>query len=307
MISFLKLVRYKNLLMVLLTLILTKYALINFFTKESYLTDFQFSILSLSLLLLTAAGYIINDVTDIEADKINKPEKVFIGVSISKNNAIIWYVVLNSIGLALGVYISYLKHFPEFSFYFLFIVVALYCYSKYLKKIALIGNVLIAILCGLVIYLVYIFDYRFDHDTVLSTFSGHELNHLKFGEAYILFFLRVSIATTLIREIIKDIEDIKGDYATNMKTLPILIGTKRSRNIIIALSVLLFMYVVLFCMLSFSLGFYIVFVGLLVIALITLVFIYKIWNAIDNYTFLSKFIKLIMLLGILSMLLFKFQ
>ena len=75
MISFFQLIRYKNLLMVLLTMILTKYALINSFISDPSLTSIDFIILSLSILFITAGGYIVNDLYDIEADTINKPLK----------------------------------------------------------------------------------------------------------------------------------------------------------------------------------------------------------------------------------------
>ena len=87
MISFFQLIRYKNLLMVLLTMVLTKYALINSFISQPSLTSIDFIILSLSILFITAGGYIINDFYDIEADTINKPLKVYISKRIKKKNA----------------------------------------------------------------------------------------------------------------------------------------------------------------------------------------------------------------------------
>ena len=100
MISFLKLIRYKNLLMVLLTLVLTKYAIID--SLISTISDFQFILLVISILYITAGGYVINDVFDIEADKINKPSKVYIGLSISKKKALVSYFMLTIIGLIIG-------------------------------------------------------------------------------------------------------------------------------------------------------------------------------------------------------------
>ena len=90
MISFFQLIRYKNLLMVLLTMILTKYALINSFISDPSLTSIDFIILSLSILFITAGGYIINDLYDIEADTINKPLKVYISKSISKKKCMVY-------------------------------------------------------------------------------------------------------------------------------------------------------------------------------------------------------------------------
>ena len=73
MISFLKLIRYKNLLMVLLTMVLTKYAVIHAIENLEKFNDFQFLILIISVLCITAAGYIINDIYDVETNKISVP------------------------------------------------------------------------------------------------------------------------------------------------------------------------------------------------------------------------------------------
>jgi len=118
MISFLKLIRYKNLLMVLLTLVLTKYAIID--SLISTISDFQFILLVISILCITAGGYVINDVFDIEADKINKPSKVYIGVSISKKKALVSYFMLTIIGLIIGIYVSFLKEHIAYSLFFIY-------------------------------------------------------------------------------------------------------------------------------------------------------------------------------------------
>jgi 4-hydroxybenzoate polyprenyltransferase len=120
MIPFLQLIRYKNLFMVLLTMVLTKYALIHSFIEKSNLSNLEFCLLSLSVLLITAGGYIINDVFDIEADRINKPKKVFIDVSISKKKAFYIYLILSFTGLFTGIYISFSKGFQINSLIFIF-------------------------------------------------------------------------------------------------------------------------------------------------------------------------------------------
>ena len=86
MISFLHLIRYKNLLMVFLSMFLTKYFLIESFISTSLLSDVDFIILTTSILLITMGGYLINDIYDIKSDKINKPDKVYITRIISIKN-----------------------------------------------------------------------------------------------------------------------------------------------------------------------------------------------------------------------------
>ena len=114
MISFLKLIRYKNLLMVLLTMVLTKYALIR--SLLDLITHFDFAIIVLSVLLITSGGYIINDIYDVSIDKINKPQKVYVGNSISFKNAWISYFTLTIVGVLLGIYVSYNYHYSHSSY-----------------------------------------------------------------------------------------------------------------------------------------------------------------------------------------------
>ena len=312
MISFLKLIRYKNLLMVLLSMILTKYALIDYFLPESYLSNLEFSLLSLSVLLITAGGYIINDIFDIEADEINKPSKVFIGRTISKRKAWLSYVFSTVIGLSIGIFLSFQKYVFDHSFFFIGVTLALFLYSKFLKKIALIGNLLIAFLCSLVIYLTYSFDFRVNSDNFLNQYNYTDLSieeFFAFSKISIRFFIQFSFIMTFLREIIKDIEDIDGDYNKNYKTLPIVFGKIRTRNSIIILSIIAFLYLSLFVYIFYeAFGLYPLTIATIIIQIAFLYFIYKLWNSITKKQFheLSNLIKLIMLAGILSMGLFNF-
>ena len=138
--GFLKLIRYKNLLMVLLTMVLTKYALIHSFIDYSYLSHLEFFILISSVLSITSGGYIINDIYDVKADKTNKPNKVFIDVLISKKIAWRSYFALTFFGLFLGIYLSIKREIPYNSLYFIATTIGLFLYSKKLKKTTLIGN-----------------------------------------------------------------------------------------------------------------------------------------------------------------------
>ena len=160
MISFLKLIRYKNLLMVLLTLVLTKYALTNSYISQSFLSNLQFVLLATSILCITAGGYIINDIFDVKIDKINKPDKVFIGNTISVKNAWSCYWSISIIGVVLGVFLSYDTNHTHYSFIFVFTSIMLYFYSKYFKKIAIIGNLFVSFFVGLSIYLISLFDLK---------------------------------------------------------------------------------------------------------------------------------------------------
>ncbi len=301
MISFLKLIRYKNLIMVLLTMILTKYALISSFLKESNLSYLDFLILSLSILLISAGGYIINDIYDIEADKINKPHKVYISNTISKKRAIIFYLAFTILGLILGLWLSFLKNIEILSLYFIATAVLLLLYSKYLKKLPLLGNLLISLLVPFIIILVYEFDKKL--------VAKSELFNDIFLSITVFYYMFFAFLTTLIRELIKDIEDVDGDFKLKMKTLPILIGKIRTRNISIFLSLLLLFFLFLLIKDSFDSNELYLMPFASILSIVSAYFIFKLWSAKTKtqFSFLSSLMKMIMLIGILSMVLFKFN
>lgn len=305
MISFLKLIRYKNLLMVLLTLVLTKYAIINSFTSST--SNFQFILISISILCITASGYIINDIFDIKADKINKPTKVYIGKTISKKNGLYTYLLLSAIGLFLGIYISMRKENISLSFFFIISVLLLYIYSKSLKKIAVIGNFIIALLTALSIFIVFIFEVKNSNspsnisEVIANFFSSFSVT------TSVIIYIIFAFFMTFIREIIKDIEDINGDYALKMKTLPILIGINRTKNIVIIISSLVFLFILMLLkeeLLNIPLLFW---YAIIFIILPFIWFFYKLFKAKKPKDFHvpSNIIKVIMFFGILSMLLIK--
>lgn len=306
MIAFLKLIRYKNLLMVVLTMVLTKYALINSFT--STISDTLFILLTISILCITTSGYIINDVFDIEADKINKPTKVFVGTTISKKNALLLYYILSILGLALGVYASYLKENISYVIFFIGTIILLYWYSKLLKRIAIIGNIVTAFLVALTIFMVFVFDVK--NPSTASNLLEAIANFFASISVTIAVFVYIIFAffMILIREIIKDIEDIKGDYALKMKTLPILIGVKRTKNVVLIISSLVFLFILLLLKeellhIPLLLWYAIVFITLPFVW-----FLFKLFSAktTKDFQLLSKLVKVIMFFGIVSMVLIKF-
>jgi 4-hydroxybenzoate polyprenyltransferase len=308
MIAFLKLVRYQNLLMVLLTLILTKYVLIDSFNSINGLSHFNFSILCISIISITAAGYIINDIFDIETDQINKPNSILINHSISIDSAKSYYKFLNIIGVLSGVFVSFSVEQVTYSLIFFSTAYLLYIYSKKIKRTALIGNILVSFLVSLSILTVYIFETSAvqKSDTFVKAinqlFNNLSLSLITLGYAYFAFSL------TLLREIIKDIEDIKGDYAAQMKTLPIVLGINRTSKIAFFISSVVFVSLV-FITKDLLNNLYFAIYGALFVYLPFLWYLSKLWMATTSEQFkrLSLLLKWIMFFGILSILLFKIQ
>ncbi|WP_299672764.1 geranylgeranylglycerol-phosphate geranylgeranyltransferase [uncultured Polaribacter sp.] len=289
--------------MVLLTMVLTKYALLHSFIQHSYVSNLEFGILIASVLSITAGGYIVNDIFDLETDKINKPDKIFIASSISEKNAWRSYFLLTSTGLFLGVYLSIIKTLPFFSFIFVFSSLGLFFYSKFFKKKVLLGNLLISLFIGLTIYIVYLFCFKY-HEFTLK----EQLNSMLFLQVWlaVISYTLFAFLITFIREIIKDIEDIHGDLKIQAKTLAILVGRKRAAKFAFFFSCILLFFLL---MMLQSLKNEVLFLsyGIVFILIPLIYFMHQLWSSESKKDFskLSKILKIIMLFGILSMLLFK--
>ena len=287
--------------MVFLSMFLTKYFLIESFISTPLLSDIDFIILTTSILLITMGGYLINDIYDIESDKINKPDKVYISTIISIKSGLFLYFLTSITGLILGFYLSINKNLNHLSGFFIVTVILLFIYTKILKKLPLIGNIIVALLVSLPIFLVY----EFDH----SMISIKDIFDNLFLSVIIFFYLLFAFLTTLIREIIKDLQDIKGDSKFKLKTLPILIGNKRTINFVIFLSFLLQLLLLSVLIDSFKNEQYLILFFLITLSLLVAYLIYKLRVPFKNnqYQLLSSLMKIIMLVGVLSMTIFKFN
>lgn len=308
MIACMQLIRWKNLLMVLLTQVLTFICLVNPLTTDSFLTPFRFTILCLATLCITAGGYIVNDIFDIKSDHINKPDKVYIGVSISPKKAWWLYASLTIAGIALGIWLSSMAAKLIYTLFFVGATVFLLVYSWYLKRIALLGNSIIAVLVAILPVLVFVFGNETHEESLHDTTLVDLMNYITLI-TIISYYTVFSFLMTMIRELVKDMEDIDGDYHQNLLTLPIILGRNRTIWIVFFLTIglLAFMvYVVKSYLLHdvWTSSYLVLFVGLPLLYFIT-----QLWKARvkENFTYLSNVLKVIMVLGILSMLIIKTQ
>jgi 4-hydroxybenzoate polyprenyltransferase len=269
--SLLKLTRFGNLLIIAFAQYLTAICLIGVYT----LNDIKLFLMSSSTIVIAAAGYIINDYYDVKIDYINKPDRVVIGKTITRRYAILFHVVLSVAGIFAGLFLNWrIGAINTFS------VFLLWLYSNSLKRLPFVGNFVVAILTGLSVIMVDVLY--------------HANNPLIAVYASFAFFM------TLIREIIKDMEDLKGDNSFGCKTLPIVLGIRKTKTFIYGI-LAVFTVVVLvvnYLYKALPFGYYTLF---LFIPL--LIMIYRLIRADmkRDFAFLSAFCKAIMLLGILSM------
>lgn len=299
--SYLKLIRFQNLIIIALIQVFIRFGLFLPLGVDVTLSNFEFTLLILATICLAAAGNIINDINDVAIDKVNKPSKVIIGKKITEKTAYNLFVIFNIIGVGIGFYLSNTINKSIFATLFILISALLYLYATYLKTLPLIGNIVISSLVALSLIIVGLFD-------LLPAINSINQEYQSLAFSMVLNYAFFAFIINLIREIVKDIEDINGDKNGGLNTLPIAIGRKRASYIAFGLGILtLFatIYYIYVHLYNFTIA--IVYFLLLIIAPL-LYFCAKIWDAKDksDYHFLSKLLKIIMLLGMCSILLYPF-
>lgn len=279
--SFFKLVRWQNLLIIVFTQYMVKLFLIS--PQQpllTTLTEIPLLLIASSTVIIAAAGYIINDYYDIKIDRVNKPQRIVIGRVIRRRVALGAHFTLNLIGIGLGVWVDIEVGIINFLAGFL-----LWLYSNQLKRLPLVGNTAIAVLTAMVVIVMAVYYQK--EQLVLFTFSTFA------------FFI------TIVREIIKDMEDVKGDATFGCKTLPIVWGIRRTKNVIYV-----FLTVLIIVLLSTLFVYRNLFILYLVIFVLpSLFFLFIRLRSADTkkeYRYLSHFCKFIMLIGVLSMILINY-
>ena len=155
-----KIIRWKNLAIISLSQIFIKFFFIDFFIQKDQLLNENFVILLIVTILIAASGYIVNDIYDYNLDQINKPERVVLGKFLKSRDAIIIYMLFNSLAIVLSIFLCIKIKQEIYILVFLLIIYCLWLYSKKLKKYKIIGNILIAFFISLSILNVPLFSYK---------------------------------------------------------------------------------------------------------------------------------------------------
>ncbi len=305
-IHFLKLVRWPNLLFILLAECLFHFCIYKpLYPSGGLAADRQFYFILITYILIAAAGYIINDYFDVNIDQVNKPEKVVVGEYISRRWVIFWHLIFS----LLGIYISTIA-FP-FQLYWhihlanLATILFLWFYSTNFKKDFLVGNVVISILTAWSIAVVY-----------FSKFTVSELFHPEIGSTanvrffkLMLLYSAFAFILTLVREALKDMEDIEGDEKFGCKTLPIVWGLMPTKVYIAVWLMVVIVMLTVIQIFVLPLGWWISIIYCIVLIVAPLIYVLvKLPSSFTSkdFTKLSSWIKFAMLAGILSMGFFYF-
>lgn len=295
--KYLKLIRYQNLLMLALMQLIFRYGFLKLENIPLALADWQYLLLVLATVLLAAGGYVINNIFDQATDHDNKPDNVIVGRSISETNAYNIYVALNITGVGIGFYLSNVIEKPGFASIFIMIAAALYFYATSLKQMVLIGNIIVAALLSCSVIIIGIFDLF----PVITPENQPMMANLF---SILLDFAVFAFMINFIREIVKDLEDVNGDYNQGMSTLPIVLGISRTAKITFGLSfipilvILVYINTYLIPLLYATIYMFLFVLGPL------FYFMIKIWTAKKQKEFhsLSLLLKWILFFGILSVL-----
>lgn len=297
--KYLKLIRYQNLLLLAFMQLIFRYGFLKMQEIPLALNHFQYGLLVLSTVLIAAAGYVINDILDQETDYDNRPHAVIVGTDISEKTAYNLYFVLNILGVGIGFYLSNLIQKPSFTGAFIIVSATLYMYATNLKQMLLVGNIIVALLLSFSVLIIGLFD------LLPATYDG---NREVMGTMFkmLIDYAVFAFIINLIREIVKDMEDVDGDYNQGMSTLPIALGINRTAKAIVVLGIIatlvLLWYINVFLM-DYSLYYAAVYALVFVVSPM-IFFIVKIWSAKSksDFHFLSSILKWIIFFGILSIL-----
>lgn len=300
--AFLKLVRWPNLVFIVLTQYLFRFFILRFvYSNEGGLSNIHLSFSHFNLLVfasvcIAAAGYIINDYFDVNIDLVNKPGKIIIDRFIKRRWAIVLHLLLSFTGLVISYYIGYKisnYYIPLFNF---LAIIALWFYSTTFKKKLLIGNIIISLLTSWVILVLTFAEYRFH---LIST-DDYWKRLIKLSFIYGGFAFIIS----LVREVIKDMEDMQGDVKYGCTTMPIVWGVKVSKVFVAVWLVVITGAVVAIQIYVIQLGWWLSALYSFATIVIPLIWVFrKLYeaNTTGDFHRISNAVKLVMLAGILSM------
>ncbi|MGH2666843.1 geranylgeranylglycerol-phosphate geranylgeranyltransferase [Flavobacterium sp.] len=293
--KYLNLIRYKNLLMIALMQLIILYGFLKLQDIGLALTIWQYILLVVSTVCIAAGGYIINDIFDQNTDNINKPNDVIVGKSVSEGRAYNIYVGFTLVGVCIGFYLSNLVLRPNFLLFFILPAALLYVYATSLKQMMVIGNIIVSVMLSFSILIIAIF-------MILPAIDEVNKPQMQTVISVLSDFAIIAFILNFIREIVKDLEDVKGDYNQGMQTLPIVFGISRTTKLVFGLS-----FIPVICILYYIYNyiFHLTYATIYLLGFIIgplLYFTIKIWSAKSKIDFhhLSNVLKLVVFFGIIS-------
>jgi len=307
LIAFLRLIRYPNLIYIALTQFLLQYCVVapvlEYNGEGPSLSWPSFFLLSLSTVLIAAAGNIINDYFDINIDIINKPEKMVLDKIINRRWAMAWHTIFNMAGVSIGFIVAWQIGHIYLGFTQVICSLILWFYSTSFKRQILIGNVLISLLTALAVVVVGFYEKQiYESFEAIMSPTGRKL--IQVIGVYALFAFVIS----LVREIVKDQEDMIGDAKDGCRTIPIVWGVEPAKRICYMLLLALQILILLVEIRIGFIGWWPAIIYLILFVQAPAYYIYTLLKKAhlpEHYHRVSSLVKWLMLTGILSMIFFK--
>lgn len=269
------------------------------FLAQSYvdlaLTDINYILLVIATVCIAAGGYVINNIMDQDTDEIAKPQNRVVGVSISETVAYNWYIGLTIVGVGIGFYLSNVIYKPTFASMFILVATLLYMYATSFKQIPVLGNVVVALMLSTSIIIIGLFD-------ILPAIDVDNRFRMKEAFEILMHYAIFAFIINLIREIVKDMEDMDGDYLSGINSLPIAIGVQKTKIIVGVLTVISIGILAYYVNSNLFELDYVVYYAIILIVGPLIYFGVKLLNAATKkeYHHLSLVLKIILFFGILS-------
>lgn len=298
---FFRLIRLPNLIIVAVTQGLIYYQLLQLtFRKYSLsgtFSSFEYVLFAVATILITASGYIINDIYDIETDRINKPDKRIIQVHLSVSNAWKIYISIILTGAFISLYLAVQRYDLFYWFIYPVAIFLLYGYSRWFKGIPYLGNIIVSLFCAAVPGIFFLSEAH-----ILKELKIKDLSSFLSLHGLLLSYVIFAFLTNLYREIVKDLQDEAGDKLANIHTAAVYFGNKTTKFVALFIALIISIVIIYtFSQAIFSNIPYLFAVQCLLIQMPLSVSIIKLIQAKNDKAFrnVGLWIKLIMINGLI--------
>ncbi len=306
--SFLKLIRWPNLLIITLSMVFTLFFVVRpglgIMGFEAGLSPLSFFLLVFATLCIAIGGYLINDFYDMNADSVNKPGANQVGRKFGVFFVDILYWIFTVIGVLAGVVLAWMIDQLNYSLIFVFSAGLLWFYSSRYQCQPLVGNLVVAFLSALSFGLVWVFEF-FALSTQADVFVNVQQS-FRLVNRMVLVYIAFAFIVSFLREMVKDMQDVAGDDRFGCRTFAVVYGTKKATRVSLAVAILGLLGASWTHFYFYQMEFYYLFSYFFLVDLVFVYVIFLLFRAEKKEQFanLSAVIKILMFTGIISMVFF---
>jgi 4-hydroxybenzoate polyprenyltransferase len=301
-ISIFKLLRLTNLVIIALTLYAFRYLVVLSYYGMSgtkfQMDNFSFGLMVMTTLFIAAAGYLVNDYFDLDIDRVNCPDKFSVNGTTSGRSLIINSVLFSSLSVIGIILLTIRLQSVIMTFVLLIALMAVWWYARILKRSYIWGNLAVSLMSAFTLGMAWFFEWILLNKAGIDLFETRAITEISIGICFFAFML------SLIREIVKDIEDMEGDSQFGCRSIPIIKGIPVTKKVVAILTFMLFLALLFSQYWLLRQNFQLVLIWLVPsVELPILLFLFRLRkaNTVIEYHRLSLLLKWIMVGGIASM------